>query len=268
MATPTWNSADFFGEPPVYNIPVSNFLKPISNPVTVPAPGREASTEEKLDFIIQQSLKTTEQVGEIRQLLGNHQSRILRVEKELDSTQNQLKKMQEQLNRQEQLSKNLNIRVSGVPVSPDANTAKAVYDKVLKPIISTAKNQEAITSVPQLANCITSAYRLRSRSGQAPSDSPPQILVKLSSSNIKSHIFNHKKETFPPPSKDDPGSGVFISEELTTLPYRCLKALKADSRVKGAWSTDGAVKFTLKDDPSTTRRAVNVLDSIDSIINA
>ena len=227
-------------------------------------PGANASMDEKINYLV-------EGFSDLRGLVFENQKRVTFVETEVDVLKKEVTSVKEKLNRQEQLARGLNIRIIGLPTTPSESTPKYVYDRLLKPILAAAKEAGKIAAVPQVNNAIVDAFRMRSRSGAAPSDHPPHVLVKLPSAAIKSAIFTHKKGATPTPSEAEKAAGArmfIITEDLTPATYKFLKLLKADSRILRAWTTEGVVKYILSDDPQKTiRRTTSVFEHVDVIIS-
>ena len=201
------------------------------------------SVNEKLDSIIAS-------LSELKSLLSDNQSRITAVETEVGVLKSEMRVLKDVVNRHEQATRNLNVRVLGIPHGSTENTPRLVYDKILKPMLHAAKEAGKIAAVPQLSNTVSEAFRLRSRSGTAPNNHPAQILVKLASPAIKSAIFSFKK-SLPLPSESEKADGILrfnITEELTPPSFHLLKALKADDRVHRAWSVDVQLRYSLKND--------------------
>jgi len=232
--------------------------------IAMAKPSANASMDEKINYLV-------DSFSDLKSLVHDNQKRVTFVETEVDVLKKEVTSVKEKLNRNEQQAKGLNIRVIGLPTTPTESTSKYVYDRILKPILIAAKEAGKITAVPQVNNAVTDAFRMRSRSGAAPSDHPPHILVKLPSSAIKSAIFSHKKGSIPTPSEAEKAAGArmfIITEDLTPTTYKFLKLLKADRRVLRAWTTEGVIKYILADDPQKQiRRTTSVFEHVDVVIS-
>ena len=218
-------------------------------------PGPKASMDDKIDFLIKSAAFANTQFCELRTTLDSHTTRINNVENEIGAFQHEIQKLKEQVNRHEQQSRSLHIRIMNVPYLPDEAVAKLAYDKAIRPILVVAKDKGKLSSIPQLANVIVEAYRMRSRSGAAPVDFPPHILVKLATPSLKSAIFTFKKDGLPSATEAG-GRKINIVEELTHPSFQLLKQLKADSRIFRAWSVEGQIRYIVASDSTRTVKKV------------
>ena len=121
-------------------------------------------------------------------------------------------------NARDQASRGCVVRVFNIPVSVDESAdnnkvlAGKVYDRVLKPVLAAAKAKGDISVLPQATTVIEDCFRTRAKGGVAP------IIVKLSSSKLKTIIMRNKKENIPAPSRAEAAAGVlapFVVEDLT-----------------------------------------------------
>lgn len=226
--------------------------------------------DEKMDFLIKSAVSADQKLSDLHSKLCENTRRITIVENDVGSMQKDMLRLKSQVNRHEQQSRSLQIRVTNIQASPDESVAKLVYDKVIRPILLVAKDKGRLTAVPQLANVIVDAYRMRSRSGQAPSDYPPHIMVRLTTAALKSTIFSFKKEGLPLAQPADRPLGLKrpnIMEDLTPDTYRFLKAIKTDPRFERAWTVEGQIRFIVSGDRSNSvRRVVSVYDSLELLL--
>ena len=120
-------------------------------------PGPNSSLDSKIDFLIQAAVKADSQFSVLRDALGQTSSRISVVETEMGALQQGVLKVKTQVNRHEQYSRSLNVRIHNVPYSPDESPAKIAYDRVIKPILVLAKEKGKRAAVPQQSTIITEA---------------------------------------------------------------------------------------------------------------
>jgi len=194
-------------------------------------PGPNTSVEQKLDFLIQLSVNTAKEVSAIKATVEGLQARVTAVETDVGSAQNEIKHLKNTVNRLEQASRNLTIRVLGIPQVEGENVARVAYDRVLKPILAKAKDLNKINAIPQLATLISEAYRARPRHSDDASmfsdrpSYPPHIIVKLSSSQYKTVLFNTKKDGLPSPTEAEKAAGIkrlAVVEDLTSTTFTTL----------------------------------------------
>lgn len=221
-----------------------------------------ASLDDKLQFMMQQivdmrtdNMKFQAEHVQMKTDINQHTTEIKDLQIDVGSCQTQILQLKNRLNHREQKDRQLQIRIFGLQITeeetaaPDGRaTAKVAYDRILKPLLTAAKEANLLPTVPQLANVIQDAYRLRSRSGSAPASSPPAILVRLASNNIKSALFRVKKDHMLKPNPAEKTSGVRwfnLSEDLTSANHGALMRLRADTRIARAWTVDGNIRYVL-----------------------
>jgi hypothetical protein len=148
---------------------------------------------------------------------------------------------------------------------PDANaaTAKLAYDKVIRPILTSAKAKGKIASIPSLANTIVKAFRTAKLSPSQPSSVPP-IIITVISSNIKIAILTNKRGNIPPSAGD---KRISLNEDLTSDPFSLLKLLREDSRISKAWTVDGNIKYIRNNNADNIiHRVRSVYDTVEQIL--
>jgi hypothetical protein len=227
-------------------------------------------------YLIQFAVESQKQSQETREMLVANQNRIEATDARVTALQTEVKHLKEVVNSNEQQKKSLSLRLLGLAPSeeelngPDVNaaTAKLAYDKIIRPILSSAKAKGKVASVPSLANTIVKAFRTAKLS---PSQtSPPPIIITLVSLNIKIAILTNKKGNIPLPSPSDQSSGnkrISLNEDLTADTFALLKALREDRRVGRAWTVDGNVKFIRANDADNViQRVRSVYDPIEKIL--
>ena len=125
-------------------------------------------------------------------------------ETDLKNCYSELYTVKEQLNQLQQQSRACTIRVFSLPMTGEEKnttdpsgkvTPKLVYDQILKPVMSHAKEKQLLATIPTLPNCITECFRIRPRSSTPAKPTP--IIVKLSSTLLKSAIFRAKNDSLP-----------------------------------------------------------------------
>ena len=69
-----------------------------------------------------------------------------------------------------------------------------------------------------------------------------------------------KKSSLPAPTAAEKALGIrryLLTEDLTNDNYKCLKALRDDSRISRAWSVEGNIRFVRSNDPGNSIMRVN-----------
>jgi hypothetical protein len=240
-------------------------------------PPADATMETNIRYLIQFAVESQKQSQETQQLLISNQMRIDATDATVTALKSEVKQLKETVNANEQQKKSLSLRLLGLPPSeeelngPDVNaaTAKIAYDKVIRPILTSAKAKGKIASVPSLANTIVKAFRTAKLSPSQPNNSPP-IIITVISSNVKIAIMSNKKGNIPIPTPSDRNNGakhISLNEDLTADTFSLLKTLREDKRVGRAWTVDGSIKFIRANDTENIiHRVKSIYDSIDTIL--
>jgi hypothetical protein len=237
-------------------------------------PAADASLEDNIRFLIQAAVNTHLQFQETKALLTSNQTRITKVEKDVTQLSSEIKQLKELVNHREQQARSLSVRIINLPVSddeidgpdPSAAAAKQAYERIIRPILVSAKSKSKISSVPAIQNAIVKAYRLSKPSARLP---PPPVVIQLVSANIKTAIFTSKKDSMPVLSDQDKALGfrrVLLTEDLTPPTFAFLKLLKNDDRVSRAWTVEGQIRFIKAGDSDNfVHKVKSVYNSIDSL---
>jgi hypothetical protein len=240
-------------------------------------PPPNASMEENIRFLIQAAVNTNLQLVETKALLVTNQERLTTAETKITKLESEVKQLKETVNHREQLARSLCVRVINLPVADDeinslgpaAATAKLVYERIIRPLLTAAKTKAKISSVPTLPNVINKAFRVARPST---SSLPPPIIVHLLSHNIKSTIFIMKKEAMPRLSDAERAQfqkRLLLTEDLTPPTFAFLKQLKGDDRVSRAWTVEGQIRYIKEGDANNIIHKVrSVYDDIDSLFSS
>jgi hypothetical protein len=233
--------------------------------------------EENIRFLIQCAVNTNIQLQETKALLTTSQSRITKVEDEVSTLKAEVKQLKEMCNTREQQSRNLTVRIHGLPVSddelhgpdPPAAAAKQSYEKIIKPLLTAAKTNGKIPTTPSLANAISKAYRSFKPTPTTPQHPPPPLIIHLPSAAIKTAILVMRKDSMPKPNDQERALGIkrfYLSEDLTPPTHSLMRLLKEDKRTSRVWSIDGQIRFTKEGDKDNyVHKVRSVFDPIDSL---
>ena len=275
-------------------------------------PSASASIDAKLDFLMQKACdlmsinvisqermaKLEDRADSLETSISNLRSETkdsvdtikAELRGEVFALRTELKDVKSTLNARDQKERSLNIKLAGLPVSddelsapdPDKFLAKRIYDRILLPILTKAKEASHLDVVPTLAKTIVSARRVNTWVNPNPDPIPgsaaaakskskasaiPLIIVTFSSPTVRLAILRNKKSHTPSPTDVDKrlGSvGFFINEDLTSASFNLLRALQADDRVDKAWSLNGRLRFTRNGDKN---RKIHKVASIFDLVN-
>jgi hypothetical protein len=240
------------------------------------------SIEQSLQYLIANSNATNAKLDMALNKLEAIGARMDSVESDVKHAFSEIFELKDKINTIEQKERSLAIRIFGFSISEDEREAtdqpnvlaKTVYDRVIRPILVHARDQKIINTLPQFQNTISEAFRLPSKkpaasSSSTPSARPPPILVKLVSAQVKMAIFKAKSAT-PEPTDAEKTAGIkryHIAEDLTPSTFNLLMDLRSNGAVERAWTTEGQVRYTLKNDQSSyVHKVKSVFEPIDSYI--
>jgi hypothetical protein len=197
-----------------------------------------AGLSNKID-VIEQKLTTMEQL-----------------QKSVSDVTTEVSNIKETLNRVEQDSKACVIRVTGLSVSDaDMNQhgfekaiIKRVYDRVVKPILSVAKNNGDIDSVPTMLNVLEQGYIVtKGAKDKQGRPLPPVLAVRFTNRYLRNTVMRLRRDNMPTPSDAERAAGIsryYINEDLTTETARKVKELRSCELVERVWTIDGRIRFT------------------------
>ena len=237
-----------------------------------------AGLEKKIDNLTALHLET-------RELAITNSKEIVIVKKKLDSIsvescnmRKELDLLKDTVNKREQETRELSVRVLGLFVSEDEKKSaesnkyaiKQVYDRIFKPILTAARAKGLLDSVPQFNNCIEDGYRM----GKGVTDEkgnllPPPLVVRLKSMAVKVALFTCKRDALPKPSEAEMAAGIrklLLVENLTLPTLHKLKEVRGDPRVEKVWTTEGIIRFTVTGKPTVVRKLTSVYKSLDDIL--
>jgi hypothetical protein len=228
--------------------------------------------EDKLDEILALLRSQGAEISETKRMLADSQARVSVLENKVSSLEKEVKKLKEASNDRDQLAKSRTVRLFGYPAEEDevatdggrAFQAK-LYDRILKPCLSSAKASGDIQSVPQFTTAIEKMYRA-GKPGN--SGRPAPIIITFSSENFRLAVLRHKKSALPAPTTQERAAGTrrfVVVEDLTPANYQMLKQLQGREEVARVWSIEGKLRFTLKDNEKVFK-VKSVFDPIESIL--
>ena len=203
------------------------------------------------------------------------ETKVTILESEVTTLKKELRTVKESINRSELASRNLSVRILGLPVTEDETSAsirKLAYDKIFKPILTAAKDKNRISSIPQLNTIIEDAYRLANAAKDAQGRTlPAPIIIKLKDKATRTIIFQNKKDNIPSPSAAEAAAGVkqyILVEDLTLPTLKKLKELREDDRVSRAWTTEGAIRYILVATPEVVRKCPGAFAPLSEFIKS
>jgi hypothetical protein len=207
------------------------------------------SDSQKLDFLVRTlaEVKTSqaamEKTCESFEILVKRVSVLESVVAEQSNTithlQEEIKHLKDRDNMREQEKRDLSLRLFNLPGSDsETGLASKVYE-VLKPILTAAKANGDLPTLPQVGTTIEQVYRV-GKFAAGVDKPPPPIVVKFSSEAIRMAVLKHKRINTPP---IDGPKKLILTEDLTKPTHRKMKELLGDERVSKVWSRSGVLWF-------------------------
>ena len=244
-------------------------------------PPKSKSLEELVNGLSNQLEAISEQLKEVRDKQDDHETSLNNLKQllqEAKSENAELKKvnselkaeqviLKEKINGLEQRNRAHCIRVFDLPINGDSsdndNVSTQLYQKLLLPILTYAKNNGHIKAIPPLQDTIEVAHILPGQKTHKP------ILCRFKQLAIKQTILHNKKEAAPrgPGRGDKPGPFLFpMFEDVTRDSYLLMKKLSADERVQASWFAGGSVRYRLTSS-DTIRRVHHIFGPYEDLFN-
>jgi hypothetical protein len=228
----------------------------------------DLTTEEMIKYIFSS-------VKKIEASMGQLQSKVVLLEKEVVNLNKQVYDLQNIVNVREQERRGLTVRISGVPFTDEEKAStdskslmKKVYDKILLPVLNSAKSKNHIDRIPSMANTVQLCYRVGAASARTGTGAPPPIILKFANETVRLTILKNKRNGLPAPLQEEKDMGITrfnITEDLTPPCYRLVKELNRNEDVAKVWTIDGQIRILLRGSQSVFR-VRSVFDSADSIV--
>ena len=247
------------------------------------APSLE-SLEVKIDTILRKmeeltalQIKVVELEDDVR-VLNNKVSDLNSTVAKLN---NEMTLLKEKDNDRDQQSRGNAVRLFGLAAGEEEDATdparaliKRVYDCIVKPVLTAAKANKQLDSVPSLSNTIADAYRIKGKAKQVivgqPPPAPPPIIVKFVSPAIRLVFLRNKRASLPAPSAAEIQAGVkrySVVEDLTSTTYKKMRELADSLEVDKVWSIDGRLRYTVPGD-KTIYKVKSVFASVSEIIGS
>ena len=227
------------------------------------------SLEEKINHIFNT-------VNKIDSTLSDQQVRVAKLESEVGGLNEEVLTLKNIVNSHEQQLRSSIIRITGFPLTEDEKLAKnssalaaRVFDRIIGPILNLAASNGLMDFAPTAGNTIASCYRIGNPAAAASADSPPPLIVKLRSSEIRVNILRCKREAVFGPTEAEKADGCrffMIAEDLTQPAFKKLKEMKSREEVAKAWTVEGRILFSLTGS-KIVNRVASVFEDIETILS-
>jgi hypothetical protein len=232
-----------------------------------------ASLDAKMDML----MSKMEELSAMQAKVVHLESTVTVLSEKMLNMEEEIRTLKDQANYRDQLPKANSVRLFGLcsqeEDSDESNKGlhKKVYDTIIKPVLTTAKANKQLETVPSLTNTISDIIRLKP-SGAAPvvgmAQSPAPLIIKFTSYQLKVAFLKNKRNGMPAPSEQDKAAGTkrySATEDLTGPTYKMLRAMSASDLVDKVWSIDGKLRYTVPGD-KTIYKVKSVFTSIENFI--
>jgi hypothetical protein len=199
--------------------------------------------------------------------------------KNVDNIAAEVNKIKETVNRVDQDSRACVVRVSGLTVSEadmnlhsfEKSIIKKVYDRIVKPVLSVAKTNGDLDSVPTMLNVLEQGYIIsrggKDKQGRA---TPPVLAVRFTNRFLRNTVMRLRREHMPSPSDAEKAAGVsryYINEDLTPETARKVKELRGSALVERVWTINGRIWLTKVGDPNVIIKLNSPFVSLEEALN-
>ena len=189
----------------------------------------------------------------------------------LQAKDDELTWLNSRVNELEQYNRSWSVRVLNVPLTAEeeknnVKVADKLYDLVLKPILEGAVESGTIPAIPPREHLLETAHVLPGKPGKH-----KPIIARFLNRDMRSAVFQHKKEsaprrTSPGPGGEKEGSLCFpLFEDLTRTTFLKMRALATHKDVKACWSINGQLRYKLNDS-DIVRKVSSVFDTVEKIL--
>jgi|LakMenEpi03Aug12_release.lakeMendotaPanAssembly.Ray.scaffolds.fasta_scaffold543429_1 hypothetical protein len=232
---------------------------------------RLATMDARLEFICGK----LEQMNILEAKLTNIQQEntVLRQEvaslrTEIEKKDDRIASLSDQVNRLDQAARSTSVRIFGLDVNTSTSQADlraAVFSNIINPILEAAKENGDVptTAHPHPHLLIDNVFVLPSKK-----NTPPPVILKLSSQYLRNLIFLHKKTALPKlmdMTSNKQKNKFSIYEDLSPANYALFRTFADDQRVRSVWSYSGQIRFKIHDSEQVYK-VKSSLDSFDSLV--
>jgi cell division septum initiation protein DivIVA len=232
---------------------------------------RLANMDARLEFICGK----LEQMNVLEAKLTNLQQENTVLRQEVASLRSDIEKkddriatLSEQVNRLDQAARATSVRIFGLDVNTSTSQAdlrSAVFTNIIHPILEVAKENGDVptTAHPHPHLLIDNVFVL-----PAKKNTPPPVILKLSSQYLRNLIFLHKKNALPKltdMTTNKQRNKFSIYEDLSPANYAVFRTFADDQRVRSVWSYSGQIRFKVHDSEQVYK-VKNLQDSFDSLV--
>jgi hypothetical protein len=253
---------------PIADLTISPTTAPV---LSVVMEARLANMDARLEFICGK----LEQMNVLEAKLTNLQQENTVLRQEVASLRSDIEKkddhiatLTEQVNRLDQAARATSVRIFGLDVNTSTSQADlrtAVFTNIIHPILEAAKENGDVptTAHPHPHLLIDNVFVL-----PAKKNTPPPVILKLSSQYLRNLIFLHKKNALPKltdMTTNKQRNKFSIYEDLSPANYAVFRSFADDQRVRSVWSYSGQIRFKVHDSEQVYK-VKNLQDSFDSLV--
>jgi hypothetical protein len=253
---------------PIADLTTSPTTAPV---LSVVMEARLANMDARLEFICGK----LEQMNVLEAKLTNLQQENTVLRQEVASLRSDIEKkddriatISEQVNRLDQAARATSVRIFDLDVNTSTSQADlrtAVFTNIIHPILEAAKENGDVptTAHPHPHLLIDNVFVL-----PAKKNTPPPVILKLSSQYLRNLIFLYKKNALPKlmdMTTNKQRNKFSIYEDLSPANYAVFRTFADDQRVRSVWSYSGQIRFKVHDSEQVYK-VKNLQDSFDSLV--
>ncbi len=188
------------------------------------------------ELVTEHTAVLTQRIDDLETEQSQNVTKINNLEEKIDEIESENKKLQLQLDAQEQYSRGNSLRFTTKWIENDGETIAEIKNKIIDCV--------KLAGVTITQNDIDACHRVGRQS--TPKNNPPRsIIVKFVKRQTKYDILTVKQQL-----KDDKNEKVYAAEDLTQyrahLATECRK-LKKNGRIQETWTSNGNVVVKLND---------------------
>lgn len=151
--------------------------------------------------------------------LAAQEEEIRTIRTKIQSLEDENKRLRADVDNQEQIQRNLNVRIFGIAAEPDENLQSKIMDLFTNKLKVNIPNSD-------IANC----YRVQSKT---PTPRPPAVLVRFSTESFRASVLKNRNNL--------KNSGIHIKEDLTKPRLALFKRAVEVFSVNNSWVLNGNI---------------------------
>ena len=259
-------------EPSITQPTSPTFNSPLSSPYS------ERDLASKLEILTTTIASFTSRFDRLEKILAETKAENSLLKETVRTRDSEILDLRQKMNALEQYQRSWSVRILNVPIpnedsQDNLKVMQHVFNFALLPILKGAVDRKLLITIPSVEMLLETAHIL-----PAKKDKPSAIIARFYTRNLRSLIFQLKKDHAPripstqKPAVAQPGArpsmGRYaypIYEDLTRINFNLMRELSSREEVLACWSVAGNLRYRLKND-TVVRKVKSVFSSVDSIL--